>query len=91
MNTAKRRAKKAALAELHGWRCLLCGAVIDPTPDPTGADPRRASLHHLLPLALGGRHTLTNLALTHASCHERFHAGEWSAIERKTQQEAEAA
>jgi 5-methylcytosine-specific restriction endonuclease McrA len=69
MRTAKRRSRRAALADRDGWRCALCDAPIDPQLTAEN-HPRAATIHHVRPLRDGGRHDRDNLLLAHRDCHE---------------------
>jgi len=52
-----------------GWICWICG---EPTSRELPCDdPRRASVDHVIPLALGGTSTAKNLRLAHAECNTR--------------------
>lgn len=73
---ARRRAAHRAEDELvirrrvfdrDGWVCQLCDGVVDPTAKHP--DPWSASLDHVLPLSLGGRHTYANTQLAHLRCN----------------------
>lgn len=50
------------LAERDGWRCYLCGELVDE------AD---AEVDHIVPVALGGTTLPENVALTHRNCNRR--------------------
>lgn len=79
-NYHKRRALKAGSAasgafanatvfERDGWVCGLCD---EPVPrDAVYPDPLSASLDHVVPLSLGGAHSLENVQLAHLSCNVR--------------------
>lgn len=78
-NYHKRRAQKlmvpadsispADVYERDGWLCGICGTQVDRTA--VYPDPMSPSLDHVLPLSLGGHHTLENVALAHLSCNVR--------------------
>jgi HNH endonuclease len=74
MSTATKRRKRLALGQRYGWLCWFCDEAIDSTPDSTGADPMRATLHHTAPLSAGGSNALWNLRLMHAHCQAQHHA-----------------
>lgn len=73
---ARRRAKgksvisaPVSLADVvraHGNRCHLCGKSVDLS---TINQPRSATMDHLVPLALGGWHDLSNLRPAHHLCN----------------------
>lgn len=48
-----------------GWRCAICGGKVD--PKAKGRD--RKSLDHIVPISLGGPHTLANAQLAHFGCN----------------------
>ncbi|MEU7066903.1 HNH endonuclease signature motif containing protein [Streptomyces sp. NPDC046161] len=75
---ARRRAQKlqvrcevisrATVFERDDWRCHLCGfnvlrAAVD------AYHPASPTLDHVVPLSLGGDHTMDNLRTAHASCN----------------------
>lgn len=76
---ARRRARKRGarvetfsrtdLAERDGWRCRLCHHMIDPYL--AWPHPLSPSIDHLVPLALGGEHSLANTQLAHLVCNTR--------------------
>ena len=53
--------------ERDGWACQICGIVIDPDVKFPSRDS--ASLDHIIPLALGGTHTLDNVQLACMGCN----------------------
>lgn len=78
-NHQKRRAlKKGANAEhivalevfeRDGWTCGICSGAVD--PECAYPDPMSASLDHILPLSMGGAHSLANTQLAHLGCNVR--------------------
>lgn len=78
-NYQKRRAlKKGAAAERivplevferDGWLCGICSDVVD--PERAYPDPLSPSLDHILPLSMGGAHSLANTQLAHLGCNVR--------------------
>lgn len=55
------------VAERDGWVCRLCNKDVDPAllvPHPLAA-----TLDHVLPLARGGEHTMSNAQLAHFLCN----------------------
>lgn len=59
-------------AEVHardGWTCRLCGGPID--PEVAWPDPMSASVDHVVPLALGGAHSMANVQSAHLGCNSR--------------------
>lgn len=62
------------VAERDGWRCHLCGKKV---PDrPYAARDRDPTIDHLVPVAAGGEHVLSNVALAHNRCNwERSDGG----------------
>lgn len=57
------------IAERDGWKCHLCGCVVN----AKYRAPHRLSavLDHVIPLALGGTHVRENVKLAHWSCNSR--------------------
>lgn len=53
------------------WTCHLCGLSINPRL--RRPHPGAASLDHIVPLSLGGPHTLDNVAASHAWCNQSKH------------------
>ena len=53
--------------ERDGWRCGICGKTVDPRAK--GRD--RKSLDHVIPICMGGSHTLANAQLAHLGCNSR--------------------
>lgn len=52
----------------YGWVCHLCGREIE---NMSGTDQDSLSWDHVVPLALGGRHAVDNLAPAHLRCNLR--------------------
>ena len=52
----------------HDWTCWLCGGMIDPTL--CMPDPGSASIDHVVPLKMGGRHVWENVRPAHKKCNE---------------------
>lgn len=64
--TAERFAD-AEIFERDGWRCGLCGRLVDKALKyPDLFSP---SLDHVLPLSKGGQHTRANVQLAHLTCN----------------------
>lgn len=55
--------------ERDGWMCGLCHDPVD--SDLRHPDPMCASLDHVVPLALGGHHVLSNVQCAHLVCNIR--------------------
>ena len=53
--------------ERDHWACQICGKAIDPNEKFPSRDS--ASLDHIIPLALGGTHTLNNVQLACMGCN----------------------
>lgn len=78
-NYQKRRALKSAVPaadivpdeifERDGWRCGLCGGMIDRSA--RWPAPESASLDHMVPLSIGGHHVPDNVQAAHLSCNVR--------------------
>lgn len=55
------------IGDRDGWRCGLCATKVDRTlPYP---HPKSASLDHIVPLSVGGKHVLTNVQIAHFGCN----------------------
>lgn len=50
-----------------GWRCGLCGKAV--RKSLRYPHPQSATLDHIIPIALGGDHTLANVQLAHWGCN----------------------
>ncbi len=55
----------AEVAERDGWCCGVCGRKVD----PKAKGRLGKSLDHIVPLALGGPHTMANAQLAHVGCN----------------------
>jgi hypothetical protein len=76
---ARRRARQADLPYEYfscldvyahdGWICGLCSRPVN--PEYAWPSPFSASLDHIIPVALGGPHTLDNVQLAHLRCNIR--------------------
>lgn len=55
------------IAERDGWHCGLCGKRV--SESLAWPHPRSASLDHIEPLSLGGKHTRANVQLAHLDCN----------------------
>jgi hypothetical protein len=64
LNRAAWAQLRRAVRQRDGHACRNCGA--------TKADGLRLSVHHLIPVALGGRDELSNLLLLCSRCHPLF-------------------
>lgn len=74
---ARRRARKRQawvedvwrpiLFERDGWTCQLCGDPVD--PDLKYPDDQCATVDHIVPLNMGGKHSYANTQLAHALCN----------------------
>jgi hypothetical protein len=53
--------------ERDGWVCGICGVAIDPALK--WPDPMSASEDHIVPVSLGGDHTLANCRASHLHCN----------------------
>jgi 5-methylcytosine-specific restriction endonuclease McrA len=60
---------RARIAERDGYRCHLCGRAV--RMRAKAPHPLSPSLDHLVPLAAGGRHEPSNVALAHYACNVR--------------------
>lgn len=57
-----------------GWVCGICSEPV--SVEAVYPDPLSASLDHVVPLSLGGAHSLENVQLAHLSCNVRKGARE---------------
>lgn len=67
-----RQAEPVMPADVHardGWICQLCLLPID--PEAAWPDPMSASVDHIVPLALGGAHSMANVQSAHLGCNSR--------------------
>lgn len=55
------------IGERDGWVCGLCSEAVD--QDLTYPNPSSASLDHVLPLSLGGKHVVNNVQISHLTCN----------------------
>jgi hypothetical protein len=55
------------VGDRDGWVCWVCKRDVDRTL--AWPDPLSASLEHIVPLARGGRHVLTNVSVSHLTCN----------------------
>lgn len=62
--------------ERDGWVCGICGEPVD--ANLKHPNPLSPSLDHIVPLALGGRHSRANTQLAHLVCNVRKGAREAS-------------
>jgi len=60
--------KPQAVFERDKWKCHICGGKVRKVPR-WKRDPEMASLDHLLPISLGGEHSLANTACSHLRCN----------------------
>lgn len=57
------------VGDRDGWLCGICGEAVDknrPWPDRFCA-----TLDHIQPLSLGGRHAMENLRIAHLTCNAK--------------------
>lgn len=57
-----------SVGERSDWTCHLCGESVEQVAG-TAYVPRGATVDHLTPIALGGTHKWTNVALAHRRCN----------------------
>jgi 5-methylcytosine-specific restriction endonuclease McrA len=57
------------LFELYGWKCHLCGELID--KELRLPNDMAATIDHVVPISLGGQHIWDNVAPAHAFCNFR--------------------
>lgn len=71
----KRKRQRISLVAIYKrdrGRCGLCGGRVLKHLRPN--HPRSATIDHIVPLALGGDHTLDNVQLAHFACNSRKRA-----------------
>lgn len=56
------------IAERDGWRCGLCQRRVGKSY--VWPDPRSASIDHIEPLSVGGKHRRENVILAHLGCNQ---------------------
>lgn len=61
--------RPADVYERDEWVCGICSDPVD--RNTVWPDPMSPSLDHVLPLSLGGHHTMENVTLAHLSCNVR--------------------
>lgn len=59
--------KRDDVGDRDGWRCGICGQKVNQRL--RYPDPRSASLDHVEPLSMGGRHVLSNVRISHLACN----------------------
>lgn len=60
---------RIAVFETNGWICQLCEELVDRSLEYP--DPLSASLDHITPISLGGKHVRSNAQLAHLICNIR--------------------
>lgn len=55
------------VGDRDGWRCGLCSHRVDRTLKYP--NPQSASLDHIEPLSVGGKHVLRNVQISHLACN----------------------
>lgn len=60
---------RLAVFERDHWLCGICGDLVDKLVEYP--DPQSASLDHVIPLSIGGEHTMDNTQISHLSCNVR--------------------
>lgn len=67
--TTVTRINRSEVFTQNGWICHLCWTPVDRSLK--APHPKSASLDHILPRSLGGRHTRENVQLAHYGCNSR--------------------
>ena len=70
-NHGSLRGKLARVYRRDRGVCQLCFERVDAPGRKESANPRRASLDHIVPRSRGGSHGMENLRLAHADCNEK--------------------
>ncbi len=68
-NATVERFSSAEIYERDGWRCGICGKAVDRRLK--APHHMAASLDHIMPLAVGGSHSRSNVQLAHWICNSR--------------------
>lgn len=63
------RIDRDVVGERDGWSCWICRLDVDNSL--AWPDPKSPSLDHVLPLSKGGKHTYSNVRITHLTCNVR--------------------
>lgn len=58
---------RGEIGNRDGWRCGICRRAIN--RDLPYPNPRSASLDHIVPLSLGGKHAKENVQIAHLGCN----------------------
>jgi hypothetical protein len=66
---AYERIKPMDVYERDGWQCQICGKAV--SQGLRWPHPMCASLDHIMPLSVGGRHDEANVRLAHLRCNTR--------------------
>lgn len=66
---AKEQIVDADIYERDGWVCRICGELVN--AGVSWPDPLSPSLDHIVPISLGGEHSLANVQLAHLGCNSR--------------------
>lgn len=61
--------KAETVFQRDGWLCALCGGGVD--QNAAWPNKMMATLDHIVPLALGGDHSMANTQLAHWLCNSR--------------------
>ena len=62
---------RLAIFNRDKWRCQLCGKTV--LKDKKWPHPLMATIDHIIPLALGGKHTAVNAQTAHLRCNVAKH------------------
>lgn len=61
--------RRLEVFERDGWVCGICGGPVDrSTRFP---DPQSATIDHIVPVGLGGEHSMSNVRCAHLACNVR--------------------
>lgn len=61
------RFQRVDVFERDGWRCQLCGCKCD--RKAAWPDAGAASVDHIVPLSVGGKHEMRNVQTAHLGCN----------------------
>lgn len=80
-NTSQQERLRRRIAAT-GADCHICGAAI--AYELRWPDPMCFVVDHIVPIAKGGKHDLSNAAAAHAACNSKKRAREYAPIVRRS-------
>lgn len=70
----RRKSTRNRIFEAYNWVCHLCNGAID--PKLRAPDPKAGTIDHVIPLAKGGKDSLTNIKPAHLKCNHQKGPGQ---------------